>query len=78
MLASPRQGKHANTYTYGDYQGHWGFLVFLGGLHPTTYGGFQAGGPIGDVAADLGHSRSHAGSEQCLQPTPQLMATLDP
>ena len=44
------------------------------------YGSSQARGPIGTAAAGLHHSRGHskAGSEQCLQPTPQLKATLDP
>ena len=41
---------------------------------PKTYGGAQARGPIGGVAA--GHS--HAKSKPCLWPTPQLMAMTDP
>ena len=47
---------------------------------PVAYGGSQAGGPIGAVAASLCHSQSHsnAGSQLCLQPPPQLTATLDP
>ena len=44
---------------------------------PAAYGGSQARGPIGDVAAGLRQSHSNAGSEPCLQPTPQLMATPD-
>ena len=44
---------------------------------PTAYGGSQARGPIGAVAASLHHSHSHVGSEPCLQPTAQLMATPD-
>ena len=46
--------------------------------HP--YGSSQARGPIGATAAALrhSHSHSHARSEPCLQPTPQLTATLDP
>ena len=45
---------------------------------PTAYGGSQARGLIG--AAPTGHSHSHSnvGSEPPLQPTPQVMATLDP
>ena len=42
------------------------------------YGGSQARGRIGSVAASLHQSRSYAGSEQRLQPTPQLMAKPDP
>ena len=41
-------------------------------------GSSQARGPIGAVDAGLHHSHSNAGSELCLQPTPQLTATLDP
>ena len=37
------------------------FLPFLGPL-PAAYGGSQAGGLIGAVAADLHHSHSHTGS----------------
>ena len=43
-----------------------------------TYGGSQARGQIGAVAAGLHHSHSNAGSELCLQPTPHLTATMDP
>ena len=44
----------------------------------SAYGGSQAMGRIGAVAAGLGHSHSIAGSEPLLRPTPQLMATPDP
>ena len=44
---------------------------------PTAYGGSQARGPIGAVAAGLHQSHSNAGSKPSLQPTPQLTATLD-
>ena len=56
------------------------FCLFLSfsGAAPTAYGGSQAKDPIGAVAAGLHHSRSNAGSEPCLQPTPQLTATPDP
>ena len=40
----------------------------------VAYGSSQLRGPIG--VASLHHS--NAGSEPCLQPTPQLMATPDP
>ena len=49
------------------------FLPFLG-LLLTPYGGSQARGLIGAVAADLCHSS--VGSEP--RPTPQVPATLDP
>ena len=53
------------------------FFVFSRAA-PVVYGGSQARGPIGAVAAGLHHSHSNTGSEPCLRPTPQLTATLDP
>ena len=44
---------------------------------PAAYGGSQARGPIGAVATGLRQSHSNVGSEQRLQPTPQLTATPD-
>ena len=44
---------------------------------PAAYRGSQAKGLIGAVAAGLHQSHSNAGSEQYLQPTPQLMAMPD-
>ena len=52
------------------------FLFLLFRAIPAAYGGSQAGGQIGAVAAILLHSHSNARSE--LRPTPQLMATPDP
>ena len=43
-----------------------------------AYGGSQARGLIGAVAAGLRQRHSNAGSEPHLQPTPQLMARPDP
>ena len=43
-----------------------------------AYGDSQARGQIGAVAAGLLQSHSNAGPKLHLQPTPQLMATLDP
>ena len=43
-----------------------------------AYGGSQARGRNGAVAASLRQSHSNAGLEPHLQPTPQLMAVLDP
>ena len=45
---------------------------------PAAYGGCQARGPIGAVAADLRHSHSNLGSKLRQQPTLQLTVTLDP
>ena len=41
-------------------------------------GRFQATGQIGAAVAGLCHSYINMGSEPCLRPTPQLMATPDP
>ena len=53
------------------------FFVFFR-TAPMAYGGSQARGRIGAVASGLRHRHSNAGSELCLQPTPQLRAMLDP
>ena len=45
---------------------------------PAAYGGSQARGRIGAVAAGLHHGHSSTRSKPCLQPTPQLTAMLDP
>ena len=45
---------------------------------PVAHGGSQARGLIGATAAGLCQSDSNARSELHLQPTPQLIATLDP
>ena len=52
------------------------FCLFRAAL--TAYGGSQARGLIGAVAAGLCHSHSNARSELCLQSTLQLTATPDP
>ena len=45
---------------------------------PAAYGGSQARGRVRAVATGLHHNHSNARSEPHLQPTSQLMATLDP
>ena len=45
---------------------------------PAAYGGSQASGLNGAVAASLRHSHSNAGSEPHLRPIPQLTAMPDP
>ena len=52
-------------------------FCFFRGI-PVAYGGAQARGRIGATAAGLHHSHSNARSEPCVQPTPELMAMLDP
>ena len=54
------------------------FYCLLFRATSTAYGGSQARSQIGATAAGLCHSHNNAGSEPCLQPTPQLMAMLDP
>ena len=44
----------------------------------AAYGGSQARGRIGAVAASHSHSHSNARSEPCLRPTLQLTAAPDP
>ena len=44
----------------------------------AAYGGSQARGRIGAIAAGLRQSHSNVGSEPRLQPTPQLTAMSDP
>ena len=69
--------------------GKWPYLMTTGWTFfflnfyrasPMVYGGSQARGHIGAVAAGLHHSHSHsnARSQLRLRPTPQLMATPDP
>ena len=53
-------------------------VVAISWAAPAAYGGSQARGLIGAVAASLCQSHSNAGSEPRLQPTPQLTATPDP
>ena len=52
------------------------FFFCLLGPHPQHMEVPRLGGPMGATAAGLYHSNIR--SEPCLQPTPQLMATLDP
>ena len=56
------------------------FFFFFCFLEPTpvAYGSRQARGQIRATAAGLHHSHSKAESKLCLQPTPLLMAMLDP
>ena len=66
-----------------EYQQNFNFIYFLfvfvfSRAAPAAHGGSQAKGRIGAVAASLHHSRSNAGSELRLQPTPQLRAASDP
>ena len=53
-------------------------FCFLG-LHPQymEVSKFPPRGRIGATPASLHHSYSNVGSKLCLQPTPQLTATLD-
>ena len=56
------------------------FFFFFGLFRVAlvAYGRFPCWGRIGAVATDIHQSHNIVGSEPCLQPTPQLMATQDP
>lgn len=54
------------------------FLFFLFRAVPLAYGSCQARGRIRATAAGPYHSHSNVRSKLRLQPTPQLVATLDP
>ena len=56
----------------------WMSVPFFFRAAPMAYGGFQARGLIGTVAAGLCHSHSNVWSEPHLWPTPQLLETPDP
>ena len=58
--------------------GHTFFFFFSVKAVPVAYGGSQARGQIRAIVASLCRSHSNVGSEPCLQPTPWLMATMDP
>ena len=53
-------------------------IIIIFRAAPVAYGGSQARSLIRAAAAGLQHKHSHTGSKPRLQPTPQLMATLDP
>ena len=65
---------------WGDDNGNFFFffLVFLFRATPSAYGSFQARSQIGTVATGPHNSHSNMGSESCLRPIPQHMATQDP
>ena len=68
----------AKIYTPGLSSYLYIFIFCLFGAAPMAYGGSQARGGIGTIAAGLHHSHSNTGSKMRLQPTLQLTATLDP
>ena len=78
-------GGHISDNIFPDYLDQVVFFLFVCFCFfaffraaPAAYGGSQARGQIGAVATGLHQSHSNVGSEPHLQPTPQLMATLDP
>ena len=54
------------------------FCLFVFRATPAAYGGSQARGAKGAIAASLHHSHSNTESKPCLWPPPQLTAMLDP
>ena len=76
--AANRQARKQQSQSYNHQE-----LIFFGlfafsRAAPAAYGGSQARGLIGAVAAGLGQSHSNTRSELRLQTTPQLMAMPDP
>ena len=69
------QGIHPPNYQNTFFFFFWSFC--LSRAAPAAYGGSQARGPIGAVAAGLHQSHSHARSEAHLRPTPQVTAMPD-
>ena len=78
---------HASSVQLSQDTSHplpWCFLFyffFLFRATPSAYGGSQARGQIGAVAASLhffSQPQQRGIEALCLRPTPQLMATLDP
>ena len=71
---------HTSNETKDNYKSLFFFFFFFLSFRATSvaYGGSQARGRIGTVAAGLHYSHSNAGSKLCLRPTPQLIATPDP
>ena len=65
-------------YIYSNAKFKDKFFCLFFRAAPMAYGGSQARGQIGDIAAGLCHSHSKVRSEPCLQPIPQLTAMLDP
>ena len=77
---TPTMVEMVNFMLYVFYH-HILFLFYFFGFFqdaPTAYGGSQARGEIGAIAAGLCHSHSKSGSKALLKPTPQLIAKLDP
>ena len=67
-----------NSPTLPSTLGHLTFFLQGAGGAPEAYGGSQARGPIGAIAASLHDSHDNVGSEPSLCPTPHLMAMPDP
>ena len=67
-----------NSSPHATVGGDFCFLLFFFRAAPVAYGGSQARGLIGAVAASLHHSQGNTRSELCPQPIPQRMAMPDP
>ena len=64
-----------NTFSFLFFLSLFFFFFCFFWAMPMAYGSFHARGWIWAAAASLHHSQSNVGSESCLQPTPQIMAT---
>ena len=76
MMASSRLNKKMGFSLVFYSLFYFIFLLFR--ATPAAYGGSQARGQIGAVAARVHHSHSNLRSQPHLPPTPQLMTTPDP
>ena len=75
----------AHIYFLGDCISSLSYFIFiylfvylLFKATPRAHGSSQTEGRIGAAAASLYHSHSNVKSKPSLQPTPELMAMLDP
>ena len=79
-----KQKKKTSVYSYNLHKNSILLLLLFFCLFaiswaaPGAYGGSQARGLIGAVVASLRQSRSNAGSEPHMRPTPQFTAMPDP
>ena len=72
-----RRSKNTQNFKIKQLTSFYFFLFCLFRAALMTYGGSQARGRIGGVAAGLCHSHTNARSELRLQPISQFAAMLD-
>ena len=77
-MCGPQKAKQTKTEKKNTNEKSGIFLFGLFRDAPAAYGGSQGRGQIRAAAPGLHHCHNNTRSEPHLQPTPQLMATLDP